>query len=172
MDFLQFVLLAYAFYLVVQAGYSTAYNAGRIEALEASLRSDGSLPQDYTPPPDKGPWIAMLEALQRSGDTSIHPERTPSVQRHTRLENPGGQSPAAQPGPATNVAQLFAAIRAKERRQAAGQWTDPQVERAVQTATEALSDRNLDEAEIARRVDAALKALEYHAAGWNNVQKK
>lgn len=33
MDFLQFVLLAYAFYLVVQAGYSTAYNAGRIEVM-------------------------------------------------------------------------------------------------------------------------------------------
>lgn len=172
MDFLQFVLLAYAFYLVVQAGYSTAYNAGRIEALEASLRSDGSLPQDYEPPPDKGPWIALLEALQRSGDTVVHRERNPSVHRHAGLEKPGGQAPAAQSDSGAKVAQLFAAIRAKERRQAAGQWTDPQVERAAQAATEALSDRDLDETEIARRVDAALKALEYHADGWDNVQKE
>lgn len=172
MDFLQFVLLAYAFYLVVQAGYSTAYNASRIQALEASLRRDGSLPQDYAPPPDKGPLIALLEALQRSGDTVAPRERNAPVHRHARLEKPGGQPPAAQSDSGTKVAQLFAAIRAKERRQAAGQWTDPQVERTVQAATESLSDRDLNEAEIARRVDAALKALEYHAAGWNNVQKK
>lgn len=183
---LQFVLLSLIGFVLAGVGPQMRDIRKRIAVLEALLRKNGSLPQNYEPPQPKGAWGSYLDGLREVGDylqlfrskgasssAGIQPRRvTEQPATLPQSEEADVQTRATQPGAATSIAQLFAAVRAKERRQAAGQWTDPQVERAVQAATEALSDRDLDEAEIARRVDAALKALEYHAAGWNNVQKK
>ena len=184
---LQFLFLSLIGFALTGVGPQMRDIRKRIAVLEALLRKNGSLPQNYEPPQPKGAWGSYLDGLREVGDylqlsrskgaasspASIHPRRV--TERPATLpqsEEADVQTQAAQPGSAASIAQLFAAIRAKEGRQAAGQWTDPQVERAVQAATEALVDRNLNETEIVQRVDAALKALEYHATGWDNVQKK
>lgn len=158
----------------------------RIKALEGSPSDNRALTQSSEPLQPESPWISFLDGLREIGDYLQRPRArgaTPPTRLHPRhasghstsprqSKETTRQGPTPQPDSATSVAQLFAAIRAKEGRQAAGQWTDPQVEQAVQIATEALVDRNLNETEIVQRVDAALKALEYHAAGWDNVQKQ
>lgn len=158
----------------------------RIKALEGLSSDDTSLTQSTKALQPESPWGSFLDGLREIGDYFQRPrsrEATPPTRLHPRhtsghsasplqSKEATRQVPIPQPDSATSVAQLFVAIRAKEDRQAAGQWTDPQVERAVQAATEALVDRKLNETEIVQRVDAALKALEYHAAGWDNVQKR
>lgn len=184
---LQFLFLSLIFFFFTGIQPQMRDIRKRIAVLEALLQKNGSLPQNYEPPQPKGAWGSYLDGLREIGDylqlsrskgaasspASIQPRRAtehPATPRQS--EEADGQTRATQPGSATSIAQLFAAIRAKEDRQAAGQWSDPQVEQAVQAATEALVDRNLNETEIVQRVDAALEALEYHAAGWNNVRKK
>lgn len=158
----------------------------RIKALERLSSDNTSLTQSTEPLQPENPWDSFLDGLREIGDRLQRPRSrgaAPPTRPHPRHESGDSalplqpkettrQVPTLQSDSATNIAQLFVAIRAKEGRQAAGQWTDPQVERAVQAATEALVDRKLNETEIVQRVDAALKALEYHAAGWDNVQKR
>lgn len=158
----------------------------RIKAIEGLSSDDTSLTQSTKALQPESPWDSFLDGLREIGDYLRRPKSTgakPPARLHPRhgsghsasplqSKETSRQVPTPQPDSATSIAQLFVAIRAKEGRQAAGQWTDPQVERAVQAATEALVDRKLNETEIVQRVDAALKALEYDAAGWDNVQKQ
>lgn len=184
---LQFLLLSLIGFALTGVGPQMRDIRKRIAVLEELLRKNGSLPQNYEPPQSKGAWGSYLDGLREVGDylqlsrskgaasspASIQPRHVTEYSAALpQSEEADVQTQAAQSGSATSIAQLFAAIRAKEGRRAAGQWTDPQVEQAVQVATEALVDRNLNETEIVQRVDAALKALEYHATGWDNVQKQ
>lgn len=155
----------------------------RIKALEGLSSDDTSPTQSTKALQPENPWDSFLDGLRQIGDylqrlksirakppARLHPHHASGHSASPlQSKETSRQVPTPQPDSATSVAQLFVAIRAKEGRQAAGQWT---VERAVQAATEALADRKLNETEIIQCVDVALKALEYHAAGWDNVQKQ
>ena len=167
----------------------------QIERLEARLKAIEGPSNDNTSPPRDAEPSQTIEKPPPTLESYV--ERVYDVIRRAikdlpRKENPVGQGaeapqvtekpppipdqPAAQaePGQSTSqahVEKFFAAVLEKNRRQAAGQRQDPQVDRAVRMVMEAL-DEHASDSELSRYIDVALDAMQHHAASWANYRKK
>ena len=125
----------------------------QIERLETRLKAIEGPSNDNTSPP-------------RDAEPSQTIEKPPPIP-----DQPTAQAKPGQSTSQTRVEKFFAAVLEKNRRQATGQWQDPQVDRAVRMVMEALNEHASD-SELSRYIDVALDAMQHHAAGWDNYRKK
>ena len=125
----------------------------QIERLEARLKAIEGPSNDNTSPP-------------RDAEPSQTIEKPPPIP-----DQPAAQAKPGQSTSQTRVEKFFAAVLEKNRRQAAGQWQDPQVDRTVRMVMEAL-DEHASDSELSRYIDVALEAMQHHAASWANYRKK
>ena len=114
-----------------------------------------------------------IKGRPRDEDLARQRDEDPQVTErpHHVPNQPAAQAESSQSTSQAGIEKFFAAVLEKNQRQAAGQWQDPQVDRAVRMVMDAL-DEHASDSELARHVDVALEALKHHAAGWNNHRKK